>query len=176
MRRVSLRATKRVVRAFAWQSLGFAVVFVLLAAGIYRVETTRERITVIERVEPIDLLRECLRTPKCRALIRDTVRRASQPNRSERTERGDASQPAPAAGQRPTPPRGGGRDTDGGRGPTDRPSRPDAPSAPDQSPPPVQAPPLPVAPPPTSSPPPSVSPPGPEHVCELPLPSLPILC
>jgi hypothetical protein len=32
---------KRALRAFAWQAVGFVVVLVLLAFGIYRVETTR---------------------------------------------------------------------------------------------------------------------------------------
>lgn len=139
MRTLSARA-RRAIRALAWQTLGFGIIFALLAIGIYRVETTVERVTTIERVQPIDLLRECLRTPKCRELFRHPERL-----RTHHAEGGDASQPAPIAGEQPGPQNGGGRGTakppKSGRG--HKPSK----HAPTPAPSPFTPPALPVAPP-----------------------------
>jgi len=89
--------------ALGWRAVGYLAVGVLLAGVYLRGEdirsTVQRRIEVIEQVQPTDVVRECLRTPQCRRLLR-------APRRPARAEGGGAIQPAPA-GQRPGPRHGG---------------------------------------------------------------------
>lgn len=117
-------------RAFAWQAVGFTVVFTLLAVGFYRVETTaqdveglRPQVTrIIESVEVCQAgaskaqlrtcvrrievaLRRCRQKPSCRAEFRAVLAPRG----------GGASQPSSTEGQQPGP-RGGGDIERGGEG------------------------------------------------------------
>lgn len=100
------------------------VVFVLGAAyAVIHEEVDRqtqeitERVEVIERVRPVDVLRECLRSPRCARLVRNA------PDLDRSTQGGDADQPP--AGNEPLRPREGGERTERRDGDAPRRERPE---------------------------------------------------
>lgn len=112
-----------------------AVLFVLGGAyAVIHVEVGRQtgditnRVEVIERVRPVDVIRQCLRAPRCRGLLEDP---SSAPSRSlVKPDGGDALQ-SPTSGDQPSEPgvRPGGQVDKGQKGKPDRP-RPPKPQAP----------------------------------------------
>lgn len=105
MKALSRRA-KSALRTLAWQSVGFAVVFVLLAIGIYRVETTR---VLVEEDRDRSAERICVD-------FRKVGYRCPRHSDSERVRPSTEFSPSPKSSH-----------------PTDLSSSADSPSVPDQS-------------------------------------------
>lgn len=89
--------------------VAFATAFVLIVRQ-HDIDQITQRIEVIERVEPSDVLRECLRDPECRQLLRRV------PDLLRESREGVVAQPPPSAGQQPGPgSQPGSKDGDGGK-------------------------------------------------------------